>query len=692
MPGRSAQADTPLDAALRHAQYHGKQRAAQLTVRVAILMGGLHLVAFASGTEAEGFSSTSQLSSLSLEDLMQIEIPTVYGASKFEQKATEAPSSVTVVTAEEIRRLGFQTLGDVLQSVHGFYVSYDRSTMFLGTRGINLGDFNSRVLVLVDGHRINNDLTDGAAIGTDFILDVDLIDRVEIIRGPGSVLYGNNAFFGVVNVITRSGGQLKGSEVSGEYGSFNTYQGRVSYGNFLTNGIQWLLSGSIYHSDGAPELYFDAYDTPAQNNGIAEDADADSTVSLYGSVSLHGFTLDGAFLEREKVNPTAQYFTVFNDPRLQTEDLRAYASLKYAHQFEQVGDLTARIYYDQASANLTYPYPSATFKEEAEGQWWGVEAQLTRRLWTRHIATLGAEYRDDFRQYRTVYNADTGQLAAPDVEQSRQSYGVFAQADFAARTNLHFNGGVRYDQYGRFDPGVSPRLATIYNPFQKTTFKLLYGTAFRVPNFLELSDPSFQDIAPEEITTYELVYEQGIGSHLRSSVSGFINQMDDLIILSSGAYTNMNAQTKGMEVALRGYWVGGLQGQVSYSYQDTENRTTGGGFADSPAHLVKFNLSVPLYQDKIYAGLEYLYTSSRSTLWSDPSFVPAQTVPGENVGGFGIVNLTLFSQELVKGLQFSASVYNVLDTHYSDPSSRYHLEDHLPRDGRTFRVKVTYNF
>ncbi len=149
----------------------------------------------------------------------------VYSASKFEQKSTEAPASTTVITSEDIKRYGYRTLGDILESVPGFYVSYDRNDQFLGARGVNLGDFNSRILLLIDGHRINSDLTDGAAIGTAFILDLDLIDRVEIVRGPGSVLYGDNAYFGVINVITRRASQVNGAEVSGSYGEFNTYRG-----------------------------------------------------------------------------------------------------------------------------------------------------------------------------------------------------------------------------------------------------------------------------------------------------------------------------------------------------------------------------------------------------------------------------------------------------------------------------------
>src|ERR1043166_3954738 len=154
-------------------------------------------VCFSASAQEATTKPKPDLTELSLEALGNIDVPTVYAASKVEQKTTEAPSSITIVTADEIKRFGHRTLVDVLQSVQGFNVSYDRNYAFLGARGVSLGDFNSRVLLLVDGHRVNDNLTDGAFIETAFILDIDLVDRVEIIRGPGSVLYGNNAFFGV---------------------------------------------------------------------------------------------------------------------------------------------------------------------------------------------------------------------------------------------------------------------------------------------------------------------------------------------------------------------------------------------------------------------------------------------------------------------------------------------------------------
>jgi len=314
---------------------------------------------------------------------MEFEVPKVYGASKMEQKSSEAPSSVSLITADEIKRYGYRTLAEAIQSVQGFNVSYDRNYSFLGARGINLGDFNSRILVLVDGHRINNNLTDGAYLDTAAFIDIDLVDRIEIIRGPGSVLYGNNAFFGVINVITRNGGQVNGAEVSGEYGSFDSYKGRFSYGQSFTNGLQFLFSGSLYDSAGEEDLFYKEFNTPAQNNGIAHDLDDDAFKSFFGSISYQGLTLEGGYLWREKGNPTAQYGTTFNDPRLRTTDERGYVNLKYTRSFENLFDLTAQVYYDRNNFSIGYPQAltigtntlDLTTTEEDVGEWWGTELQ-----------------------------------------------------------------------------------------------------------------------------------------------------------------------------------------------------------------------------------------------------------------------------------------------------------------------------
>ena len=268
------------------------------------------------------------------ELLLFQEIPSVFSASKYEQKVTEAPSAVSIVTSAEIRRYGYRTLADLLRSLRSFHLSFERTNESLGVRGFNRpGDSNSRVLLLVNGHRVNDNIFQGATTGTAFILDVDLIDRVEVVRGPSSSLYGNSAFFAVVNVITRRGRDLKGAEVAAEAGSHETYRGRLSYGDRLENGLEMLLSATGYDSDGNGRLYYPEFDSPDTNNGIAEGADRDEFHSLFARFSLLDFTLEGAYIGRDKGIPTAPFGTVFNDSRTKGESRQAYGRLSYDHRF-----------------------------------------------------------------------------------------------------------------------------------------------------------------------------------------------------------------------------------------------------------------------------------------------------------------------------------------------------------------------
>src|SRR6266446_5115572 len=224
------------------------------------------------------------LGEASLEELANI---TVYAASRHTQKITDAPSSVTVITRDEIEKYGYRTLADILRSVRGFDVTYDRTYSYLGVNGINRPEtYNSRVLLLIDGHRINNDVYEQAMLGTEFPLDVDLIERVEVVRGASSSLYGTSAFFAVINVITRKRDQLKGWELAFGPASFGTYQGRASYGGNY-RGIDMVFSGGFYNSQGQT-FFYPEFDTPATNNGIVRNSDNDSYQHYLATVSFRG--------------------------------------------------------------------------------------------------------------------------------------------------------------------------------------------------------------------------------------------------------------------------------------------------------------------------------------------------------------------------------------------------------------------
>lgn len=638
------------------------------------------------------------LTQLSLQELMAVKIERVSTPSRFNQKASEAPSSVSVITSEEIKIYGHRTLADALRSVRGLYVPYDRSYTYLGVRGFNRpSDYNSRVLILVDGHRMNDALFGSGFIGREFILDADLIDRVEVVRGPTSSLYGSSAFFGVVNVITKRAADLKNVEVSGELGSQESYKGRFSTAGVFTNaGVQFVLSGSLYDSQGDRDLYFSEFDDPSSNNGIAHDLDQERVWNLFGSLSWKDFTLSAAYASRDKHIPTASWSTLFNDPRYRTVDEHGYVDLKWQRSLNDENDLLVRGYFDDYRYNADYPNPptvppSATLSRDNDlAQTVGGEIQWTRQ-WKEHVLTFGSELRSHLRQDQSFYDVDPPAVYL-DNHHSSYDIGLYAQGQFMILTNLHLNAGVRYDYFDMFGSSVNPRAGLIYNPWKTSAFKLLYGTAFRAPNMFEtlyevlpynLGNPN---LSPEKIQTYELVYEQGLPANLQFSLSGYYYHVDDLINqveVAPDSFMFLNtgeANAKGVEAELEWRPACGVRARASYALQRAEDAATGDALVNSPQHLAKLNFLVPLWQDKIFTGVEVQYASR------------VKTLGGSSSDDFCIVNWTLYSQRLVKGVELSASLYNLFDTRYAFPGGSGHMQDRLWQDGRSFRVKLTYRF
>ena len=641
-----------------------------------------------------------------IEQLMNI---CVYGASKYEQKLMEAPASVSIVNKDEIKKYGYRNLADILRSVRGFFVTNDRNYQYLGIRGFNRpGDYNTRFLLLVDGHRLNDGLYDSAPIGYDFPVDIDLIDRVEVIRGPSSSIYGTNAFLAVVNVITRNGrdmcDKVNGLEASADGGSFNSYKGRLSYGKQWAEGPEVLVSGSYYDSRG-PQLYFSEFNTPDTRNGIARNCDYENFQSAFSKFSFKDFTLTGVYSNREKGVPTGSYGTVFGDPRNRTIDTRAYLDLKYDHTWANDWQFLARFsldhypyngYYFYNQANPGEPMAIVENRDIGQADWWGGEMQVTKTFFERHKVIAGAEYRDYFHLNQANY--DVGPFT-PYLDDKRDAkvWAYYAQDEFTILKTLKLNAGLRYDHYSTFGGSLNPRVGLIYNPFKQTALKLLYGQAFRAPNAYELfyQDGGFTQKAsaglkPEKINTYEVVWEQYFAKNYRFTAAGYYYKINDLITQqvdpTDGLIVFKNTEkveAKGLEFELGGKWESGLEGRLSYTLQEAKDAQTGELLNNSPTHLPKFNLIVPLFKDKLFAGLEVLYQSPRKTL------------NGGHVGDAVITNLTLFNKNVFKGWEFSASVYNLCNQKFRDVGAEEHVRfglNSIIQDGITFRLKLTYSF
>jgi outer membrane receptor for ferrienterochelin and colicins len=400
---------------------------------------------------------TYDLKKLSIEQLMDMEIDTVYAASKYEQKITEAPSSVSIVTADEIKKFGYRTLADILRSVRGFYITNDRNYSYVGVRGFaRPGDYNSRILVQVDGHRINDNVYDAVFVGEAFILDVDLIDHVEIIRGPSSSLYGSSAFFAVINVITRKGRDFNGLEASGSAGSLETYKGHVSYGNIYQNGLEMVASGSGLNSEGSRTLYYREFDAPSTNNGITRNTDYENSYNFFTNLSFHDFTFQGAYVSREKGIPTASFNSDFNDSRNRTTDSNGYADLKYEKHLENRLDIMARLFYDRYGYQGDYVSAGVLNNDSVRGEWWGLDLMLKKTLFKKHTAIVGAEYVDNIRQDQHNYNERPYSLFLDD-RKNCENWAFYTQDEIFVNRRLTLNIGVRWDHYETFGSTANPR-------------------------------------------------------------------------------------------------------------------------------------------------------------------------------------------------------------------------------------------
>ena len=660
------------------------------SVALALFVGAVGVFPSVAFSQVQG-----DLTTLTLDQLLGMEV--VEAASRYEQRINDAPASVTIVTAEEIARHGYQTLGDVLGNVRGMYVSYDRNYQYLGVRGFGRpGDYNGRVLVMIDGHRLNDNLYGSVLIDSGFQVDLSLVDRIEIVRGPGSSLYGTNGVFAVVNVVTKALGQSAQWSVSSEASSFTTGRAGVSLAKSFPNSASVLLAAHGGYSRGQ-DLYFPEFDAPETNFGLAEHADTDRFRRGFGKVSFGDLTFEGAYVSREKAVPTAPYGTLFGDSGTRTVDSRAYVEMVYRRRFASDGSLVARFSFDRSGYDGRYVYagsepgsPRSVLRDHGHGEWLGMDVQHSQTVFGRHRVTVGTEWRWDFEQEQGSYDETEVYL---DDARTSAFVAAFVQDAVHLAPGVNIHAGIRYDHYPTFGGTASPRVALLLTPGEHTTLKLQYGLAFRAPTAYELyyqdggrSSVASLNLRPEHVRSYEASLEQGLGPWVRATVAAYDYRIEDLIAFDRTSdhdllvFRNVDsARGRGVEFELRGSSALGVTGIASYVYQRTRD-SQGQELSSSPRHLAIARLTIPLASQRVFLGANARYVGARLGSTNE-------IVKGSPVG-----DLTVTGVLRPQRLEFSVSVYNIFDSRHADPATPEHRQIAIPQDGRNWRVGFNIRF
>jgi iron complex outermembrane receptor protein len=599
---------------------------------------------------------------------------------------------VSIVTREEIDTYGYRTLADVLRGVRGFYVTSDRNYSYLGVRGfLRPGDYNTRVLLLVDGHRLNDNIFDQAFIGTEFPVDVELIDRIEVVCGPSSSLYGDNAFFAVINVITRRTASLGQFSGSADGGSFGTARARATVAHSWGLGRQAVLSITGYRSHGASTLAFPELAGEA-GGGVARDMDSDRAGNVFGSFTAGAWTVEGVWSLRDKQIPTGAYDTSLVDPRSKTRDMRAFLDLRHEGTWRGVAT-SWHVSYDRYDYDGTYAslQPDGRldpnlFEDYGRGEWWTAEGSGTRRLGPNHVFSAGAEFRYDQRQDQGA-GYEQGGLYLDDRRHTGH-WGAYAQDEYRISRRVLVNAGVRFDHYPTWGDTANPRFALIFKPGEGQAIKALYGEAFRAPNAYEAYYYPSSSLEPEQIRTGEVAWERYFGHRLRLSASLFHSLARNLITETGSADTELDyAYVNAGESRVTGL---GLEGETSlgsamhvtanYTLAHPHPDDSGREPVNSPRHVGHVRAAVPVAGQRAIAAIETTLLSSRLTQY------------GSRVDPVALVNATVSDIRLAPGLLLAFDVKNLFDQVYADPGSAEHRQSAIPQDGRSVRARVTWGF
>ncbi len=652
----------------------------------------------------------NNLLNLSLEELMDIKVIT---ASGYLQTTSEAPSTITVISAKQIEERGYEQLEDALRDIPGIDMIHINgfAPTLIYFRGM-YGAENLRALLMIDGIVENNILGTNDMAGPAYSLHN--AERVEIIWGPVSALYGSNAFGGVINIISKKGADINGLHAEQGFGTFNTSFEKISMGLKKKN-LEFALAGTLFSSDGPK---FSNRDPKYSNSFI------DRAYSFNGIVSYYGKKTKTTLGFRTYRTPMG-WGTFFNSPTvflglppqgyrntgvlgLLARDVRGEKGgltdpflrtlfLQYEYKSNEKFNFLSRIVYrETGAADDSYFYITLDGRKLIRAIFTNYSNRISGEfaanysLSANQKISAGVQYnRDDVERGQRRATLDTTNniylidgrdtlsnlysTFLPRLNDIRTNFGSYLQyvfnTHFLGKTNLTL--GARYDDNSYFGSALNPRVAIVNQPGKNLTFKLQFGTAFRAPTNNEINQaPLNFDLKTEKIRTYEVNAIYSASKDFRMQLNLFRNELRDVIVIGnlSGLNANKNQGAEninGIESSMDMMFSKNISAFVNFTYQDARGQNFVTHFSGQLAGVARFKGNA-----RITMPVQDIFTVSLSGNWVGERRAPL-TDPYGPVPGYFLTNFVLTSAKFFKeNVTASLNIHNLFNVKWLDPGFR----------------------
>jgi len=660
--------------------------------------------------------STDELFELSMEELLDIEVEIATGKPL---KLSNVPAVANVITAAEIRAMGVTEFSQVLEMIPGVHVYPDpvaRLDSHFSIRGIQTSD-NSQVQVLVDGHDITSASTGSTPSG--FRMPVANISRIEVMRSPGSALYGADAFAGVINIITKDASEIDGTNIGWRQGSFNSQDIWLQHAAKIN--AKWDLAFSLETS--------------------SSDGD-DGRIVTYNNEDLLGRVPPGPRITgsgplQTQYDYTNTQLTLNNSDwtfRLWNWDLKKAGNgqgaaqivdpdgfdvaqlylLDIQHENYNVvpgWGLNTRLSYELSDTDsnfVLYP-PVGVIGNPGGTQSKGtLSIQADYSGFKGHSLLVGAGSEWIEVDPREVKNFGTGSPDGVLVDVTGSQYAFMSretrtvnhlllQDEWQVNQDWAVTAGVRYDDYSDFGNTTNPRVAVVWSGPSLLTTKLLYGRAFRAPAFSELyfrNNPAAIgniNVTSETIDTYEVVFDYRPFRELNVILSLFSYQIDDLIDREFGLPAENIGSQKGSGFELEANWhvSSRLQLRSFYAFQNAEDGATGKDVPNAPQQQ--------FYASAHWGFLPQWFLGTQVKWIADRKRAPADI--RNEISDYTMVDLTLRRHKILPNMDLALSARNLLDEDAREPSffdpnnsQGAVIAADYPLAGRSFYGEVNFHF